>query len=321
MDEKNSALVRSAPQLNPPFLVLLEGLFIGYLNERGGVYQVGVLPAAGHQFAISILEFEIQTIGGLPFLLPVGEQDIVFHDVPPGSRMWSFFVDPAAPPVEPYYSGEFTDRFHVPGLGNELSPLGKDFHWALNLDSPIDFPQHAGALTAQPNVLNPIISIRNGLLHNRGLIRNVHRKREGQPLEVLGAISERIAVNLETTNLPANAKVILKIDGGREIFNLPYQSNRRYLITIRNTPPQDQVTSTMLRSHFQLFYLALHAAPDKRYDLRPAPASASEDLLLQSDAFNHSELLDVDIRSGAIPKRGAPSPYRCGIGNIGTPLT
>jgi hypothetical protein len=314
--EKRSALM-AEPVENPPVLITFEGLFIGYYDNGNKVYQLGVLPASQHQFSISIQEFARHPDD---FLTLVSTREFAFHDISTRNQRWIFEVEQASPPpgnATLYYSSVEPNRLIPPDDG---SAEAKDYRWALSLDNGRDFPDHYNNLTRQFEVLNPIIHFKQGLFYNRGFIGRVYRKPESRQLEILGTISETVGANLETIQPGAN--IVLKIDGSSEpIFKLSFQAGGEYRIDIKNSPPHEHDSPAHLRSHFPFFYLALHTSPARRYDLRaPFASSSGSFALLESGAHTNGEQTQSDADIRAVAPRGAPNPYRCGIGTVTTPL-
>jgi hypothetical protein len=284
------ATAPAVPSDNPPVAIQFEGLLIGHFES--GIYYVGVLPTLGHQFSVVIEEYLAHTTIP-PFRIPLAKREIVFNEVPLEDRKWTFDVEQSVslPDASIYLSAE-PDRMNPPV---DI----KDYRWAIRLEDRRDFPLHDRNIHIEKNALRPVIQFKHGVFYNRGAIPNVFRVPEGKPWEELGTIGESIFANLET--IEADAKMVLKIErtGGvtEEIFRVTYHPAAQYLITIRNTSLGEQAGSPLSRGHFQIYYLAAHADSPNRYDLRlGSPPSV------------------------VVAGSGAPSPYRCGIGDVGQPI-
>lgn len=318
-EEHNNGNAKPAPNDRPPVLLMFEGLLVGCYNQFSRTFQVGVIPAPEHQFTITIKEFQDERVllisDELNVRIPIAEQQIKPLDFPLDNRMWSFEIEQEGTPAagaSQHLSGTKPNRHAPPQKGDEDSSEAKDIRWALSLDvgEMPDFPSH-GTTIKHARSLNPIINFKHGCFYNRGLIRStVYRKREGRPRELLGAISDRVVANVD--DIRAGSRMILRTDNtGEEFFNLQFRSGRSFSISFQNTPLHEHGAGPGIRSHFQLFYMFLNVPSANRYDL-----------LTQDDGFPGfpSRSTEVDLHEGHESERGAPSPYRCGIGIVEPPL-
>jgi len=289
------------PGERPKVLLNFDGLFVSHFE--GGTYQLGAIPAAEHQFSIVVNEFQLEGRPEDDIRVLISTSQISGINIIPPNRRWTFRIEQAGPapaPARPFYSGTIPNRLDPP-LDDD-GPEAKDLRWTLSLDDGMDFPEH-GDMTPVNGLLKPIISFKNGVFYNRGLIRRptIFRKREGHERENLGVISESFRANLEDINV--GGRILLRDQGGREILNLALKDRGSYSILFRNAPAHEHPSSPGTPSHFPLFY-SVFVPGYERYDLTTL-----------SDGF--PGFPSTEMPAGG---RGAPAPFRCGPARVETPL-
>lgn len=305
------------PKPDPRVLVLFDGPLVGYFDQPNKTYQVGVLPAPDHQFSIKILEFQNEVN---PFAPPppapapenrvlITSRQLTITDIPKVDWKWTFDVfnqpgKPAPSGADGFDSGTKPIRTNYPLNRQEEM----DHRWPICLDDKTDFPEH-GVLTKQSGVLNPVIFFRNGLFYTKQVTpraETVFRKKIGAALEILGCMSEVFAANIE--DIEDDGSIRLTTDDNEDIFNLKLKADRSFIIYFQNSLPDEQESQKRpgVPSHFHLSYLALTPS-GKRYDLMTVPT-------------RFSDFYAQPYSSQTRVTRGAPAPFRCGIGLVSQPL-
>lgn len=288
-----------------PVKISFEGLMVGWHNQLQHTYEVGILPAPGHGFEVSYIEAEGQR--------ELSRWSRAFYEIAPTNRIWELQIQNADltyrdPDASLFHSSKEPKRNEPPMPGTtEVN----DFRWTLDLESP-DFPYHTKPLPMQPGLLMPILYIKNGLLYNDEVTDIIHRKHGSGAYVSFGMISLSVSADL---NVAAGDSVVLRYkDSHEEIFHVPIQANRQVTFSIRNTPPHEHDPLPNEPSHFQIFYSLFDVPFTSRSDFRRFPPVGRRPLR-QSDS--HAEVHQSSAAGCPVEESGAPSPYKCGIGNLG----
>ncbi len=269
----------------PPVTLFFEGVMIGRCDDVNHIFEMGILPVPNHSFSITVEEhgFGVKTTR------------ITFNEteIPPGMAAWRLEVLPIGAADAHRYlpDADKPDRTRPPThsvTGAAISGPKLDFRWVPDLTDSRDFPNHVPSgsteLPRHRGLLKPVIRFMTGEFYVSSVfLPNGHprlKRRQGNGAwECFGFVPEQVAADLFLVN---DQEVVLKIESSNEeIFRLKVTAGKTYKVFFRNEPPDGSAqtgtsegpgpTDFNRPTHFQLNYLFVNLAPDRRYEVRYRP--------------------------------------------------
>jgi hypothetical protein len=232
--------------------IKFDGLMVGRYDEKRRVYQLGVLPAAGHKFTIC-------------YQINGPKRDGAFAVTLPDERgIWRLGIANRQADAELFFSETEPDRQNPPG--DVSSPEAMDFGWVLDIEGD-EFPDHPKPMPLIPGNLKPIFHIRNGVIFNANLTMRLKRTVGGRNEESFGAASNAIGVDLDV--MPGEVIFLRNVETGEDIFRIMVEPKELVRVFINNIPPDEHTLipgHSDTTFHFRMYYDTFDVEDNKRYD-------------------------------------------------------
>jgi hypothetical protein len=288
-----------------PVKITLQGLMFTRYVPRGDYwppfYEVGILPAKCHDFAIC---YTINSVDNLQLtgseVAPPTEGCFVLEIYRPYESGYRVL-----PPDAELFINCDMPEFDRAGLSMCKDLPGKiaaDYRWVSDLEGD-EFHTHELPLISKK--VHPIIKFPNGKVQTQRLTQPLLRTQEGTPKpKPFGKMADSVEINICAK--PGDILVLRERFVQSAILRITLAEKTRVTINITNIPPPEPAMDHST-SHFTTYYGAISDSTLQRFDFKPIPqpATHSVDESVLNDTAERPR--DVpEVCTGASGGGGAP---------------